>query len=383
MKATTTHFPVDNGDMMLMVTESGRRILVDCNIRQSADDPGTEHSDVAAQLRERLIRDLQGRLYVDAFLLTHPDQDHCRGLKRHFHLGKVEDWSKTADKIVIKEMWSSPVVFRRASKDHTLCDDALAWGTEARRRVAEFRKSGWLGDGDRILIMGEDDNGKTDDLGPILIRVDQEFWTIAGTSEILSFTARLLAPLPADDEDEEAILSKNDSSVVLSVAFQSSAQEAARYLIGGDAEVAVWERLWRRNKDRASRLEYDVLIAPHHCSWHSLSYYSWSLFKQEAKVSAEARNALGQARQGAMVLASSKPIVHDDNDPPCIRAKREYESILSCKKGVFRCISDGTNDNPYELEVSTGGVTPKPKKVPATVASPYITGIGSQPFSHG
>ncbi len=294
---------------------------------------------------------------MDAFLLTHPDQDHCRGLKRHFHLGKVEDWSKTADKIVIKEMWSSPVVFRRASKDHTLCDDALAWATEARRRVAEFRKSGWLGDGDRILIMGEDDNGKTDDLGPILIRVDQEFWTIAGTSEILSFTARLLAPLPADDEDEEAILSKNDSSVVLSVAFQSSAQEAARYLIGGDAEVAVWERLWRRNKDRASRLEYDVLIAPHHCSWHSLSYYSWSLFKEEAKVSAEARNALGQARQGAMVLASSKPIV-DDNDPPCIRAKREYESILSCKKGVFRCISDGTNDNPYELEVSTGGVTP-------------------------
>ncbi len=41
MKATTTHFRVGNGDMMLMVTESGRRILVDCNIRQSADDPGT------------------------------------------------------------------------------------------------------------------------------------------------------------------------------------------------------------------------------------------------------------------------------------------------------------------------------------------------------
>jgi hypothetical protein len=38
-------------------------------------------------------------------------------------------------KIVIREMWSSPIVFRRASKTHTLSDDAKAFNTEARRRV--------------------------------------------------------------------------------------------------------------------------------------------------------------------------------------------------------------------------------------------------------
>jgi hypothetical protein len=44
---------------------------------------------------------------------------------------------------------------------------------------------------------------------------------------------------------------------------------AARYLFGAEAEVAVWERLWAKHKGMRSRLEYDVLSAPHHCSSHN------------------------------------------------------------------------------------------------------------------
>src|SRR5207244_2935794 len=131
--------------------------------------------DVAKQLRERLDRDDKGRLYVDAFLLTHPDGDHIRGLKKHFHLGGPDDWSSRMNKIIIREMWSSPIVFRRASKHHTLCDDATAWASEARRRVALFRTGQPVGDGNRILILGEDVDGKTDGLGSILVKTDQVF----------------------------------------------------------------------------------------------------------------------------------------------------------------------------------------------------------------
>ena len=35
-------FKVDNGDMVLFETESGRRILVDINIREAADDEGDD-----------------------------------------------------------------------------------------------------------------------------------------------------------------------------------------------------------------------------------------------------------------------------------------------------------------------------------------------------
>jgi hypothetical protein len=323
----TLHFRVDNGDMTLIETESGRRILFDINIRAAAEDPDDEAPDVAKQLRGHLDRDDHGRLYGDAFLLTHPDADHIRGLEKHFHLGDPANWSKTADKILIREMWSSPVVFRRASKDHVLCDDANAWATKARRRVKLFRNGQTIADGNRITILGEDVDGKTDDLGAILVKTNQTFTKICGVMDS-SFEARLLAPLIAKDEEEEEVITKNNSSVIVRLDLNVKAMKQARYLVGGDADVGVWDRIWENNEKHSERLEYDVLIAPHHCSWRSLSYDSWSDLGEKAKVSEPARKALGQARSGALIVASSKTISDDDSDPPAcernVNTKKSY-----------------------------------------------------------
>lgn len=135
-------FPVGNGDMTLVMTESGRWLLIDANIRTAADDPDDATPDVARLLRERLSHDADGRLYVDALLVTYPDKDHCTGLRKHFHLGPPDTWSDSADKIIIREIWSSPMVFRRASRRNVLCDDARAFNAEARRRVRLYRDAG-------------------------------------------------------------------------------------------------------------------------------------------------------------------------------------------------------------------------------------------------
>jgi hypothetical protein len=380
MTVKTTHFRVDNGDMTLFEFESGRRLLVDCNIRADADDPDDETPDVATQLRDRLDRDDQDRLYVDAFLLTHPDADHIRGLKNHFHLGEPDAWSKRNDKIIIREMWSSPIVFRRASKNHVLCDDANAWATEARRRVKKFRDGFAISDGNRILILGEDVDGKTDDLGTILIKTGDTFSKICGSYDT-SFQSRLLAPLIAEDDEEEEEISKNNSSVIMRLDLNVSRVKRGRYLLGGDADVGVWERIWGKNKSNKEYLEYDVLIAPHHCSWHSLSHDSWSDMGEDVEVSPDARSALGQARAGALVISSSKHVSDDDSDPPCIRAKREYEDILKPGKGDFRCVADGAGVQPLEIEVLAEGPKVKRVAVAATIAAG--TGIGSQPLAHG
>ena len=124
MAAVITFFPVDNGDMTLIKLESGRTILVDINIRE----PGDDIRDVSADLRARLGTDSNGRPFVDAMVISHPDQDHIRGLLNHFHLGPLSDYPEPKkgepSKIVIREMWSSAMVFRRMSKDQKLCEDA-------------------------------------------------------------------------------------------------------------------------------------------------------------------------------------------------------------------------------------------------------------------
>ena len=358
MAAIISFFPVDDGDMTLLRFGSGKSLLVDIHIREKADDKDDETPDVAAMLKERLSEDNSGRPYVDAFLLSHPDEDHCNGLTKHFYLGPPEDYPANSGKIFIRELWSSPMVFRRASKNHTLCPDAKAFNAEARRRVKKFADTGTVADGDRILILGEDEDGKTDNLGAILVKAGNVFATINGTSD-KTWSARLLAPFPTQEllEEEEKI-SKNKSSTILRFAIAADdGKEACRYLTGGDAEVAIWEKLWQSYKKNPGQLSYDILLTPHHCSWHTLSYDSWSK-SGDPQVNDDAREALAQARTNAVLIASSRPIKDDDNDPPCIGAKREYEDIADDAGGNFLCVMeeyDGDEPAPLEFEIGSGG----------------------------
>ena len=386
MTARLSFFPVGNGDMTLVQTGGGHTLLIDMNIRAAADDPDDDTPDVASKLREKLSRDAEGRHYVDALLVSHPDEDHCRGLRKHFHLGPPDEWSKSAKRILIREIWSSPMVFRRASRRHVLCDDAKAFNAEARRRVRVFRDTRWrVGDGDRIRILGEDENGKTDDLREIVVRVDGQFSQINGQHDD-TMTARLLAPLPIANGDDEDILSKNNSSTILRFSLAGAGiTDKCRLLTGGDAEVAIWEKLWDRHRRRADWLSYDILLSPHHCSWHSLSHDSWSEMRKKAEVSQDARNALSQARDGATIVASSNPIKDDGNDPPCIRAKREYEAIVKDVAGSFKCVGEHPSKKSpdvMEFEIGAHGLRLKA----ALMGSPTILGsgmIGRQPLPHG
>lgn len=383
MSGRITFFSVDNGDMTLITLASGRTILIDTKIRASADDDGNLTRDVAADLRKRLKRDAKGRLYVDAYLLSHPDQDHCTGLGRHFHVGKPNEHS--GDKIFIREIWSSPLIFRRASSSHTLCDDAKAFNREAKRRVARYRELGdAVNEGDRILILGRDESGKTDGLDAILVEIDSTFNRINRTVDP-GLSARLLGPLPtSDDPEEEADLSKNESSVIIQFAL-TAGDETTRFLTGGDASVCIWERLWQRHSHRPSWLEYDLLQAPHHCSWRTFSHDSWSELKEKAKVSQDARNALGQARRNATIVASSKPIKNDDVDPPSHRAKLEYLAILKPVAGAFHCTGEHpSKGDPAPMEFSFGAyghtLEPATATAAASVASNIVRGA---PLPHG
>lgn len=369
--------------MTLIKLVSGLTILIDINIRLAADNPGQPVPDVAAILRQHLKCDGQGRHYVDVFILTHPDADHCRGLIRHFHLGSPETYVKDDQKILIQEMWSSAIIFRRASRILKLGDDAQAWATEARRRVKLFREKGLGQTGDRIQIMSEDENGKTDDLQDILVKVGNTVPRFNNQFES-GLTARLLGPLPkAETEESEKALAKNCSSIIFQFEFKINGMTTGHYLMAGDAEVAVWERLWQ-DYAHTEWLKYDVLLSPHHCSWHSLSHDSLSDLGSDAEVSPDALKALFQAKPGAVIIASSNPIKAETADPPADRAKREYLKILKPVSGQFKCTSEHPNEqNPKPIIIEIGQAGPRITSNLPQPGGSNNGSIGRQPLGHG
>jgi hypothetical protein len=259
MVAKLTFFPVGNGDMTLIQLESGRTILIDVNIRE----PGDDVRDVAADLRSRLKHDRDGRPYVDAMLLSHPDQDHYRGLVQHFHLGPLADYKQAksgeAAKIILREMWSSPMVFRRMPADQKLCDDADAWHKEARRRVNLYRAKRQFLAGDRIQVMGEDRDGKTNDITDILVKAGNAITSIDGASDD-TFRGVLLAPKGKGTDEEEERRSKNHSSVIVRFSIAcNGVLDACRFLAGGDAMVGIWERIWADHRSDTSKIDYHLL----------------------------------------------------------------------------------------------------------------------------
>ena len=389
MSASITFFPVGNGDMTLVTFDNDQKLLIDLHVRKAADAEDDDMPDVMADLRSRLTRDEKDRLFVDGFLLSHPDKDHICGLANHFHLGPPDEWDEDGDKILIREMWSSPIVFRRACKSHVLCDDAKAWAKEARRRVALYREKGsGTVEGDRIQIMGEDADGKTDDILAIVVKADG---IVTKLNRVASgtFEARLLAPIPhGDDEELEELLGKNHSSVVLRFSIRGGGiLDKCRFLTGGDAEVAIWERLWGKHGTYQSDwLSYDILQAPHHCSWRSLSYQSYSTYGEDAEVCEDARSALAQIRKGAIVVASSKAIDPEEADPPSDRAKREYISIVDGESDRFICVADIWEDEERALqyEITSSGITKAVKSAAkAAVAALGIGATAAQARPHG
>src|SRR5581483_10844107 len=101
-------WPVGNGDSVTILLgddlRTGREavIQIDLHHMTQAEDEADPHVAVVDALEEILPTGDDGRPYLSVFLLTHPDQDHCRG------------FADLLDRVTIGELWFTPRVFREA-----------------------------------------------------------------------------------------------------------------------------------------------------------------------------------------------------------------------------------------------------------------------------
>ena len=107
MKHSIKFYPVGNGDCdLITIGGANKKMMFDCNFRQKAEDDNDEMYDVLGDLLDNELTTKKcGLPFLDAFLLTHPDQDHCRSFADKFYLGDPDAASQSAkdDKKAAKE----------------------------------------------------------------------------------------------------------------------------------------------------------------------------------------------------------------------------------------------------------------------------------------
>ena len=331
---TIRYYPTGNGDMTLIELTDGTTILVDCKIRNpEAENNNGKVYDVKTDLLDHLRKE-DGVPHLDVFILTHPDKDHCQGFELHFYQGNPDSYNdEDKNQIVIDELWFAPRVFSPHETD--LCPDAEVFKEEAERRKKlhqneEVARNDF---GNRLRCIGYSKNETLAGLDDILTIPGNMTKQIAGEerSDIQFF---VLGPVKMNTDDPKG--ERNDTSIAFAAEFLNGDSVTNRVLFFGDAGCSILERIHDQNQDDGNdHLEYDLLQAPHHCSWYTFSEKSYA---EDSSASDKVLSLLEGKRSGAQIIASSKPVKNDDDNPPNYMAKQEYIGVVGDKK--FRCTDE-------------------------------------------
>ncbi len=202
--ATITYFPVGNGDTSLIKLRDDTTFIIDLNITDAAnDEEDPSRYDVHSHLLREVQEDDNNHPHADAFLLTHPDQDHIRGFSRFLYAGdpkKYAEKNKKQGQIIIDEIWFAPRIFWEG-KD--LSDDAKTFKREVDRRIALFRKASDERElpGNQIRIIGYSDNPKLEGLEAIITTPGNTINLINGSVK-KDFEFFVHAPLKKETDGE-------------------------------------------------------------------------------------------------------------------------------------------------------------------------------------
>ena len=354
-----TFFACDNGDASL-IEAHGLTIMTDINYRQSEIEKDADR-DFAPVIRKACNDD---RLSV--FVLTHPDEDHLRGFDEVFHLGKPDDRDEDPDdgdvSIIVNEIWCSPYAIdpnyeTEVSKpvlDEIARRNKLAGTNEGRK------------DGNRLRVMSATD-GATEKLA------NGVEW-------------RLLAPTEeeADIPKAEAGASENSSNPS-SLVIQwnvTVGSKISKVVLGGDSTVEIWERIHRDFGDE--ELSWHILLAPHHCSRHSMGRKEIKNGEEVFVWSEDAIAGLDHpASLGAHVVSSSRKF--GSEHPPHPDARDRYYKILARGGKVdedvrkrFKVTAGKKGENPEDIvfKFTSSGPALATLATSSVMSTPSSTGGG-------
>lgn len=331
-------FASGNGDSVLLEAGS-TTIMTDIHYCKGHADPDDdEKPDFAPKIREACAGNK-----LDLFVLTHPDKDHVRGAGDIFHLGKPEDWDEDPDEgdplILIKEIWCSPYAANGAYET----DESKPLLKEIKRRKKLMGTNEGTKDGNRLVIRSADDDEVNGTLG-------NAAWRVLAPTE-----SEADIPEPEEDEERESC-NRTSLGIQWTVNVWGGAN---RIMLLGDATVDVLERIHDDIfVDDASALDWNILLAPHHCSRRSIGRVSNPGKDEEFEESKKALAVLGR-QQGTGYIVSSSRKFGRAGTPPSTHARNRYYKILARTDDLRKV----TDDDRKRFLVTGGDLKSAPEHV--------------------
>lgn len=348
-----TFYPVKNGDCNLIEFSDATTMMIDCKFRKDSEKENDEYNVIEDLLKNKLTSKKHGLPYLNAFVLTHPDQDHCLGFKEKFYTGSNPEKTQPSDKdkenklILIGELWYSPRVFTEYEDD--LSDDALAFREEAERRMELWKNNDSSKNkaGNRIRIIGYSDVDNLDGIPSSRISAaGEEVNELDGS---LKSGYRFFIHSPFKEAIEGG--ARNETSIVFQLRVDAgSTKDAGKIFFGGDAEWRVWNKIIEKTSDD-KYLKWNLLEAPHHCS------YTFFADSREDDPEQSSLDFLDKRDGNGYIVSSSKTIKKNTDNPPCQKAQNRYiEHLANQDDDYFKCTEIDDVQKPVAFEIRSNGI---------------------------
>jgi len=357
-------WPVGTGDSSTVVIKPDETVLqIDLHHLTKSDDDDDPHCAIVDELVDCLPKK-NGKPYLSVFALTHPDKDHIQG------------FSDLYDKVTIGEIWHTPRIFREYKKD--LCDDAVAFkGEVTRRRDVNIKKNGNVAIGDMVRVIGHDVIFESGDYKDF-----PEYWRTYPGNTITdinnesvedNFIAFVHAPFKDDSATE-----RNDSSLSLQIVLYDG-DGTAKALFFGDRKYPTIKQIFEKTKEkkRTHYLEWNVMLASHHCS-KGVMYWQGEDDDQEKLKKDIMDEFEANKLDGGFIISSSESDFSDKDgkNPPHLKARKRYEEIVD--SGNFLCTHEHPNEKkpvPIVFELDSGGLSYQQKTSKAKTTQKSALGL--------
>jgi hypothetical protein len=390
------YYPVDNGDQSIITIDENNyttTILVDCNIRESSkgnNDPTQfdVKADLLVSIKKRQVNDVDAVPYIDIFILTHGDDDHLHGFQDNFYQGDPKNYkkkNKEDGEIFIDVLWFSPMVMGTATNDDERC-----FNKEAKRRIQLHRDYSPNKDlpGNRIVIIGNDASEDLSGLD-LVRRCPGDVVKRFNNRDLSTFSIFIHSPYQQQLTDEE--VDKNRVSIVFQARFKSTALSndfCTLAMFGGDSDHRAWSVILEKtkrhqNEIKEKALTWDLFLAPHHCSW---SFFNDTPQEDNPEPAKTSLAILDYKRGVAKIIASSKEILNNNDNPPHYKAREQY--VKKVKEENFlntaTASKKGKTPQPIIFDITgQGPMKPKMQEGSASAAGGAALGAINQPSSYG